>query len=482
MKLKTLVIGVSLSAWQFALAQTYAPGACTPIPNSKTCVDTTPCKVDSTGVSTCLAGQAVPPGGISLPQTCWQYSYDYACSDSGSSQNTCTPYQNNAACSVISSQCQDVQQPSGQCDAWTYTYQCQTAPGQTGQQVQCTNGLFDTSQYPTPANPNSTFALAAVTQEMMREGQLYSDHGNNLFAGVKETCRKGYGGLQNCCKSMPGAESNSVASQVAFGAAASVVKYAGEQAVDWASSYMFDAMYNNGLWTDAMTSAFATGEDTFGTDLASSGFSVGAFGFSYSTVDVGGQGLLGANDTLMNFGPGNGFLEFNPYVLAAALVVMYVESLISCNNEEQMLGMHKGANLSVYVSESCSSSILGSCVQWTDSYCSFNSVLAKIINIQGKTQLGLDTSDCTGLSIAQVQQIDFTRIDFSEFTASLTDNAAAHVPTSTTIQQSYAPVMQAVSGGSAQTGAQTTNSNITGNLPNTQPVPPNPNIPTYPGP
>jgi conjugal transfer mating pair stabilization protein TraN len=488
MKARRFVVSLCIVAWQaasgWAIGQTYPAGACTLVPNSRTCIDTTPCKPDSTGAMLCLAGATVPPGGLQLPQTCWHYSYQFACVDAATSTNTCTPYEKDPACGVISSSCQDVKQPSGTCDSWTYTYQCQTSPAQTTTQVSCTNGLFNTAQYPTPSNPNNTFALAAVASEMMREGQVYSDKGTNLFAGVKETCRKGYAGIQNCCGTSPGAQNDAQVSEVAFKGSSAVVKYVGEQAIDWASPYVFDAMYNNGLWTEAMTSAFETGADTFGTNLAGSGFTVGAYGFTYSSAGfVEGSGVMGANECVLGCGAGAtgqfGVLEFNPYVFAAVVIMMVVQKLMACKPEEQLLSQHKGASLSVYVDTVCTSKVLGACVQYTDEYCSFNSVLAKIINTQGKAQLGLNAADCSGLSIQQVQSLDFTKIDFREFTTSVMANANAGMPSSGAMNRSYTPIMQSLNGGSAQSGTQINNSNITGGLPNTQPVAPNPNMPTY---
>lgn len=475
MKSRTFIVAVSISAWQLAIAQTYAPGACMLVPNSQTCVDATPCKPDSTGLPVCLTGAAAPPGAVTVPQTCWQYTYQYACG--GTTADTCTSYQNNAACSVVASSCQNFAQPSGLCDTWNYTYQCQTTPAQTAQQIVCTGGLFDNSLFPTPTNTNNTFAQAAIAQEILRESQVYSNKGTEIFKGVSETCRKGYGGLQNCCKSVPGAQSNSTVAQVAFGAAASVTKYYGSQAVDWASEYMFDAMYNSGIWTEAMTSAFATGSETLGTNLAGTGFSVGAYGFSYSTVNTAGAGLFNA-DTMLVGDSADGFLMFNPYALVAVLVIMYIQSLTACTNDEQMLGMHKGANLSVYESETCTSRALGSCLQYTDTYCSFNSVLAKIVNTQGKRQLGLDVTDCTGFTIAQIGQLDFTRIDFSEFASSINAQAKGAAPTSAGINQSYTPILQNTTAGSAQNGTVSPGSNVVGGTA-PRPVPANPVLPTY---
>ena len=475
---RSLVAAAAMSlCWAGAAGQAFAPGACSLMPNSKTCVDQTPCKTDSTGEVVCLSTVATPPAGaLSTSQTCWQYSYQYACASLSS--DSCAPYEGNPACSLVNSSCQDFAAPSGICDAWNYTFQCQTAPAQTTSQTVCTTALFNSSGFTPLPVQNNNMPSAAVAEEMIREGQLYSDKGTNLFAGVSEYCRKGYGGIKNCCKSAPGAQSNSQMASVAFGAAAQVVKYVGEEAIDWASPYVFDAMYNNGLWLDGMTEAFQTGEDTFGTDAASSGFSVGAYGFSYSTVDTAGSGLLDANTTLLG-NADTGFLEFNPYVFAAVVVITALEDMASCNNGEQLLAQHKGASLSVYEQESCSSSVLGSCVLYTDRYCSFNSVLAKIIDTQGKAQLGLSSFDCSGLTIQQVSSIDFSKIDFTEFTQSLTAQVTPHIPSSSTISSSYSGVVSGMKGGTAQTRTMTTGTSVVGASAGST-LPPNAVLPQYP--
>lgn len=84
-------------------------------------------------------------------------------------------------------------------------------------------------------------------------------------------------------------------------------------------------------------------------------------------------------------------------------------------------------------------------------FCSFNSVLAKIINTQGKPQLGLDVSNCAGLSMEQLGQLDFTKIDFSEFSSQMLDRAAANTPTD--MKTNYTPVMSTTTGGSQQGGS-----------------------------
>ena len=164
------------------------------------------------------------------------------------------------------------------------------------------------------------------------------------------------------------------------------------------------------------------------------------------------------------------------------LNIAIISSLVACDQNEQMLAMHKGANLSVYESSACSSSFLGRCIGHTDTYCSFNSVLAKIVNTQGKPQLGLDVTDCTGFTIPQLGMLDFGKIDFSEFTQSMVAQVRNAVPTSAGIAQAYQPALTGATGGSVQTGTFTTTSSVVGAGPAARAPPPNNNLPTYPGP
>lgn len=57
-------------------------------------------------------------------------------------------------------------------------------------------------------------------------------------------------------------------------------------------------------------------------------------------------------------------------------------------------------------------------------YCCFGSVLNKIIQVQGRRQLGIGFGsagrpDCRGLSLAEIMQLDFQAMDFSQFHAEL---------------------------------------------------------------
>ncbi|MCX4151021.1 MULTISPECIES: conjugal transfer protein TraN [Paraburkholderia] len=422
----------------------YGQAACTQIPGSQTCVDATPCKTMANGVQVCLDNASLPTGAQQVPYSCWQYTYQYACP--GATTNTCGQYQSNPACGVLSSVCNDTIAETGECDEWTYTYQCQTQAQQVSSQMQCSNGLFDTSQFTAPANQNNSFVYAAVGLEALGEGQNYTN-GQTLFSGVAESCRKGYGGIQNCCKSSPGAQSNSVIANIALGATMSVVKYVGEKAIDMASPYVFDFMYQAGLFGDGAFQIASTAASTGGTALAAGGLSVGAYGFTVGTGTMS-AGVLGGNIELMS--GADGYLAFNPYVFAAMVAIQIIENLMNCSQAEQLLALHRGENLSTFIDETCSKTALGSCIQHVDNFCSFNSLLSETINIQGKTQLGLPLADCKGLTPQQITKIDFRKIDFRAFEQQIVQQAQQYMPSSGDMSKNYQPVMQGAGKGSSQ--------------------------------
>jgi conjugal transfer mating pair stabilization protein TraN len=366
---------------------------------------------------------------------------------------------------VTGSICTDHKPETGACTSWNLTYRCQTSPAETSNRLECSAGLFDTSSMTAPANQNNTFIKAALAMEIARETQVYAQPNLTVFNGVPESCTKGYGGLRNCCTGTPGAISNrGFVQKLAGDAAFSVAKYAGGKLVDTASPYVFDAMYQNaeafstGLLMSVQNAEAVVLQDTgsgfgqaIGTNFASEGFTLSAYGFTYGTgtLDLA-SALPGTMDLTSTFGmsAGEGFVAFNPYVLAAQLALQYLMSLAQCTQEENIFQMHKGADLTVFIRDECSKSLLGGCVEHTEHYCSFNSVLAKIINVQGKAQMNMDVADCRGLTPEQVSRLDFTQIDFSEFTGGLMDEAQAGLPAN--IRDNYTPVARDLHQGAQQ--------------------------------
>ena len=95
--------------------------------------------------------------------------------------------------------------------------------------------------------------------------------------------------------------------------------------------------------------------------------------------------------------------------------------LASCSSEEKALGEARQRKLTVDIGEFCSKKVLGVCVEKKRSYCVFDSKLAQIVQQQGRQwQLGVgfggaSSPDCRGITVEQLQAINFDNLDFSNF-------------------------------------------------------------------
>lgn len=99
-----------------------------------------------------------------------------------------------------------------------------------------------------------------------------------------------------------------------------------------------------------------------------------------------------------------------------------------CNSEENVLGKAKEKNTVIYVGTYCSKKVLRHCVQRKSAYCVFDSKLARIIQYQGRSgQLGVgfggaQNPDCRGLTVDELQRLNFNAMDYSDFYSELQQN------------------------------------------------------------
>ena len=100
--------------------------------------------------------------------------------------------------------------------------------------------------------------------------------------------------------------------------------------------------------------------------------------------------------------------------------------LDNCSTDEKALALKKQENLCVYMGEYCSDKekLTGLCLKKKKSYCCFNSKLSRIVQQQGRSQLGIgwgsaESPNCSGIIISDLERIDFSQIDFSELTAEI---------------------------------------------------------------
>lgn len=110
--------------------------------------------------------------------------------------------------------------------------------------------------------------------------------------------------------------------------------------------------------------------------------------------------------------------------------------LIPCKEEEKLLAKKRENGLCHYVGEYCSKKLnllVGDvCIQHKKTYCCFNSKLARIINEQGREQLGISwgsakSPDCRGFKPDEFAKLDFSKMDLSEFYSQISNSISNSV-------------------------------------------------------
>lgn len=116
----------------------------------------------------------------------------------------------------------------------------------------------------------------------------------------------------------------------------------------------------------------------------------------------------------------------------------------NCSDNEREADMKREGGSCHYIGDYCKVKwpLIG-CVQSAKSYCCFNSKLGRIIQEQGRMQLKAfapngnwgtpQSPNCIGLTPEQMQMLDMSKIDFSEYVGEVQSKAAAQI---TNIQNS----------------------------------------------
>ena len=406
----------SLGAACCMAASGFAPGSCQQH-KAEVCLDATPCKrIGEARV--CLSNQAVAPpaGAIVVAATCWQYEAGYTCREA-SAQDTCGPLRGRG-CGQVATQCLTTD-AQGACLSATQTYAC-PAPANVVREVNvCTpsvcqadgTGCFDTSY-----NPDRDFGIAAAAMEAGREAGVYGSNGAglNIFKGYMEECSvKTLGGeIKSCCTAAGGGAA--FRNHEVVGLTAEAAYAVGNESLKAGSKYLYDSLFQTvdaSLVVDgAVVAGQSLTESATANVAASSGTSFGAYGFTFQYSASGGFSFVG----------------FDPTTFAIAVAIQIITAWLACDQTDQIVQMKVGQNLCVHIDSYCSAAALGVCVTRRQRHCCFNSVLAKILNRQGRAQLGLPMDQCGGFNEEQIARIDFSRIDFAEFIASI--NAAVVAP------------------------------------------------------
>ena len=374
------------------LASAYALGALLVLPCNASAGDGTCIQTQS---DICIEGPSTRNiNGLDVYRDCWKYEAKFSC-QSGTFVDDCRPLIDRG-CSQIGSRCADFT-PQGTCRLYEQTYQCKVASGATSTITNCGSQRFcvDGKCFDTGYAPDADFAKAVTALEVQREAGRYLDPSTlRIFQGFDNRCRKKLFGLVNCCKGA--GSTGSLFSNF------SLISGAGGQALGAVgSTYTYDALFAS----DASDMVIAGFEALFGVGGGSSALA--------SLV----AGDLSVEMFIQSLVPG-------PWTLA--MLAIQLSGILECEQDEQVLAMKRGERLCHGLGSYCSSRVpvLGTCIETTETYCCFNSRLARILNEQGRAQLGIgwggaQSPNCSGFSISELQALDFSRMNFTEFYAEI---------------------------------------------------------------
>ena len=311
----------------------------------------------------------------------------------------------------------------------------------------CTNNIcVGQSCYGSTDPANTSLAPAATALEMARQlGSNFNQSTMTLFYGEYHDCSVKLGGLfGNCCqvKSSPQPAGSDLQAMVSIGAQYGISSLGAQ----YGSAYTFDTLMSSSSFASDALSGLG------GTGVASASFAgmagtIGPGGIAFSvnvTSLVNFIGVIG-NMALM-FGAitpaqnlavqvGSDYAAYylatvpNPYVLAFAVAMAVMQYLSTCSNEENQVAVLRGKGICHSTGSWCSVQVplIGLCLETKQSFCCFNSKLALLVNEQGRPQIGkswgsAQSPDCSGFSVTQVGQLNFSAMNLSAAFADMMSN------------------------------------------------------------
>ena len=91
----------------------------------------------------------------------------------------------------------------------------------------------------------------------------------------------------------------------------------------------------------------------------------------------------------------------------------------NCSRAERELARERHDGHTHYLGAYCARRVLGICIRRERAWCVFGSKLGRIFQQQGRRQLGVGWGSCRGLTVAELEGIDFDALNLGEFTSDL---------------------------------------------------------------
>jgi conjugal transfer mating pair stabilization protein TraN len=441
--------------------------------------------------NTCMSLSAAGTCDLNNSGQCWTDSAGTHClSPSTSNQTSCQSLETKG-CAFIKSQCL-THLASGTCWDSIDTYDCgQTIaiPGiQNTTQQQCAGPIRcmgeDCITINRTQSQDFTKAVALLNSAQQMAMDLNCDYANaglqqkdpsscQVFKGKAASCKMVGGALNlvDCCKTPSGSiglgqyidlliATSQLDSAVMTMDATSAVRGAWETlrtpfsiAGDaWHSVQAdFASGVNNLVGTDMLsTSDIASqglldalkGElmtsvaewigSTFGEAAGNALFSAGG----QAAFDSAGNLTPAAQSGGVELGGGAAYAGQMLSTLMAAytavmIVIMIIQMIFACEQPEYELAAKKQLKVCKDLGAYCDSKVLGVCMIRKESYCCYNSPLARILNEQIKPLLGMNFGtakqpSCSGIKVTDLDKVDWNKVNLDEWLGILAQTG--HLP------------------------------------------------------
>jgi conjugal transfer mating pair stabilization protein TraN len=348
--------------------------------------------------------------GLDVTKPCWRWEATYTCADPGNATNDCASLETNVDCTLARTSCAvDMYTGVQDCGITTRVYSCRVKPPETRSIDKCYNEACVGGICRGPEDdPDGDFAEAITALELQRQAAGYMDESGRIFRGVPDNCEHRLFGVSNCCKEkISGAQDTSNAAVFAAPA-----EFAFESVKNYGSAYVWDGLF--GTATNAYPEFASMAGGVMGKAYAQQAADFSSFSFYGMSFSV--TTIPGAAGAFPSFATS---FAFDPVSFGIQVGIAVLTQLAQCNQGEQQLALKRGQRLCTYVGTYKKGKIFR---RKYEGFCCYNSRLARIVQEQGRQQLGRQygapqNPDCSGFTPADLELLDFSAMDLSEFVA-----------------------------------------------------------------
>lgn len=405
--------------------------------------------------------------------SCWTdpQGVEHCPTNEGGQENSCEEYESNPSCGFISQSCVEGSTGSeGTCYVFNEIWDCGYSVDiptviNTGTSVECPGGAvcMGTECFDDSNTLSGDFAYATAMLQVAQFAEHDLDCGPSgidckVFPGEAMECKKALGGYVDCCEAPEGVSvfdyvnltvsSLKMASSVeAFNRTGNFFNPGYWQAAQGAASGGWSAV-TSGNWSGAVDAATSAFNDTMAGEIQATVITEFKEQMMKMTYDfMKDMGADAAADAMFQQGATEGGMQLSSQAAAALNVIgaiytayviadLMINIIWECEEKEFELAAKNETRQCSFVGSYCADEVLGACVEKRDAYCCFGSVVGRIIQEQGRPQLGLNFGEaeapsCEGLTPGQLGEIDWNQIDLGEWIGML--SMTGNLPTVDTV-------------------------------------------------